>query len=618
MPIAEAAGISQKPFLIVKILQHILHLLTTPLRTGWALIVFGMAGFWINWLFTDYPRPDFWPYLWLLGADLYIVAALFALLPRRWRLALKGLWHGGMYTLGVVECFLYKRFYIIYAPTALTLCLETNKGEAGEFLSSCFSSSLLWPSVWPWLLLLTVHLLTFAASLWFRRHPLHWKPGLRLRRLTTVAVSTAVVVYLAWQAPFWWKERTALAEFLVASNTSEAEKTSSSVFYSGPLRLVSAYKFYNLAQRELISLADNMQRIQVDSCRFDCPQIVLLIGESYNKYHSQVYGYDKETTPRQLQRVNDGEMVAFSDVVTPWNLTSSVFKEMLSTHSTDQPGSWTDGVLFPAVFRRAGYQVSFITNQFQQSNRQNKADFNGSFFLNDTRFDSLCFSHRSTKRYKYDMGMLRELSDSVYLNKTQPGGFRQPHLLICHLIGQHLVYAERFPKDRAFFHASDYRRPDITEADRQIIADYDNATRFNDEVVDRLCTRLRDEDALIIYLADHGDEVFDGTIGMYGRNHSADLTPAVLRGEFEIPFEVWGSSLFRRLRPELWRRIQQAKDKPFMIDDLPHLLFGLTGIVCPQYDARRDLFSPQYNAERPRSLKGGLGDYDKIMKKSEK
>lgn len=585
--------------------------LTAPLRTGWELIVVGLVAFWLNWTFTDYPRPDFWPYFWLLGMDLFVVAALMALLPRRWRMGAKGVWYTGMYLMGFIESFLYKRFYIIYAPTALTLALETNGGEAGEFFSSCMGSRHLWPTLWPWLLMVVLHLAVAVGinNKWKIRNkkilcPTILRQG--LRRTLYILYIAVPLSYCIWQAPVWWQTRTQLLEFCVAQDTGEAEKATSNIFFSAPLRLLQSVKFYRLAQKEMDHLADNMQSLQVDSCAATCPHIVLIIGESYNKHHSQVYGYERPTTPYQSRFCERGTMVAFTDVTTPWNLTSNVFKNMLSTHSVDASGSWTDGVLFPALFRQAGYHVSFITNQFQQSNRQNKADFNGSFFLNDERFDSLCFDHRSTKKYKYDAGLLRELSDSTLM------AVRGPRLTLFHLIGQHLVYKERFPSNRVVFHAEDYDRPDLTLDDRQIIADYDNATLYNDEIVARVCGHFKDEDAVVIYLADHGDEVFDGQIGMYGRNHRADLTPEVARGEFEVPLEIWGSRRFRSRHRQLWHRIQQASQRPFMIDDMSHLLLGLAGISCPQYDARRDLLSDQY-VPRRRPLKDGVGVYEEII-----
>lgn len=583
--------------------SELLRWLTAPLLSGWSLILSGLAAFWLNWYFTDYPRPEFWPYFWILALDLYVVAALLHPLPRRWRLGVKGVWYTLMYALGFVESFLYRRYYIIYAPTALTLCLETNGGEASEFFSASLSSRFLWPALWPWLLLIVLHIAVIHIPALVRRYCRPRHGGIRTLKLVMCA---GLLVLVGHCGARWFQDRVHLAEFCVAADTGEAEKTSSGVFYSGPLRLLNAAKFYALAQKEMDHLSENMQKITVDSCQVVCPNIVLLIGESYNKHHSQVYGYDKPTTPYQQRFVDRRLMVAFTDVVTPWNLTSNVFKNMLSTHSVDEPGSWTDGVLFPAVFRQAGYHVSFLTNQFQQSNRQNKADFNGSFFLNDERFDSLCFDHRSTRRYKYDIGLLRELSDTAL---TQ---VRQPRLIILHLIGQHVTYAERFPHSKAVFTPADYDRPDLSEEDRQIIADYDNATLLNDEVVASVCGRFKDKDALVIYLADHGDEVFDGQIGMFGRNHRADLTAAVARGEFEVPLEIWGSRKFRRRHREQWRRIRQAADRPFMIDDLSHMLFGLAGISCPQYETTRDLLSDQYQPRR-RPLKDGAAIYEDII-----
>ena len=64
-------------------------------------------------------------------------------------------------------------------------------------------------------------------------------------------------------------------------------------------------------------------------------------------------------------------------------LRAMFFKDVLSTHSTDQKGSWIDGVLIPGVLKKAGYKVAFITSQFYKSPNLGVVDFNGSFFLND-------------------------------------------------------------------------------------------------------------------------------------------------------------------------------------------------------------------------------------------
>ena len=45
------------------------------------------------------------------------------------------------------------------------------------------------------------------------------------------------------------------------------------------------------------------------------------------------------TTPRMMAEMKKGNLVAFSNAVTPYTLTSNVMKEMLSMHSVDQEGS---------------------------------------------------------------------------------------------------------------------------------------------------------------------------------------------------------------------------------------------------------------------------------------
>ena len=49
------------------------------------------------------------------------------------------------------------------------------------------------------------------------------------------------------------------------------------------------------------SLHEAMESIAIDSCTFRSPEIVLILGESYNKHHAALYGYPLPTTPRLSQ-----------------------------------------------------------------------------------------------------------------------------------------------------------------------------------------------------------------------------------------------------------------------------------------------------------------------------
>ncbi len=124
-----------------------------------------------------------------------------------------------------------------------------------------------------------------------------------------------------------------------------------------------------------------IDEVSVDSCDFTSPNIVLVIGESYNRHHAQLYGYEKKTTPRQVRRERRGELIKMKDAVSPWNLTSYVFKHLFSMYAVGDKGDWCDYPLFPELFRRAGYHVTFITNQYLPKAKEAVYDFSGGFFL---------------------------------------------------------------------------------------------------------------------------------------------------------------------------------------------------------------------------------------------
>jgi heptose-I-phosphate ethanolaminephosphotransferase len=75
------------------------------------------------------------------------------------------------------------------------------------------------------------------------------------------------------------------------------------IFYLPVYRLAFSLRANQLAHEQVNTLVSHLGQVQVDSCDFRSPQIVLIIGESYNRYRSQLYGYERETTPRQMKRM---------------------------------------------------------------------------------------------------------------------------------------------------------------------------------------------------------------------------------------------------------------------------------------------------------------------------
>ena len=547
-----------------------------------------------------------------LFLDIYVVCVILTLIPKKIRIWVKALLYVLFYGVALVDMFCYERFESTLTPTMLMLAMETTGQEAREFLSGYLSYETVKSGVGWILLLMTMHILWTIL----RRLLAKMRQRLILPKINPIifsgfkAVMGCVVAWLLYGSiSQTWNNKVAIHKLFSCETIGEVEheltKKDQAKLYVPVYRLAFGIYANGLADTQIEQLKAASDKIQVDSCSFRVPNIVLVIGESYNKHHSQLYGYDKPTTPRQMALQDEGSLVAFTDVVSSWNLTSFVFKHMMSLYAVGDSGEWCDKPLFPEVFRKAGYHVTFVTNQFEPKAKEAVYDFSGGFFLNDPELSQRQFDSRSTRTHRFDDGVLKEydaLKDSTFAH----------NLVILHLMGSHVDYRARYPQKRqTVFAPQMYDRPELNDKQKQILAHYDNSLRYNDSIVACITQRFVNQDAVVIYVPDHGEEIFDGSPYMYGRMHGANIDYRLARNEMEIPFWIWGSPQYRENHPYGWLAIQNAKDRPLMIDVLPHLLLYLGGISTPLYREELNVISPRYDMKRPRILKG-VTDYNQL------
>ncbi len=552
--------------------------------------------------------------------DLYLVCVLLVLIPHKVRFWVRIPLYIILYGTAIVDMYCYVRFESTLTPTMLMLVNETTPQEAGEFLAGYLSWDIFLSPVGYILLILLAHILwTILRSVFRRVRKRLILPTLnpRLTDVLVTAVRCVLGIAIVWLTINAWMDcqpnKEAIHKLMTKKTIGEVEHQLTQKprpeLYLPIYRLVFSLYANSLASDQLETLVTVKNEVQVDSCTFRVPNIVLIIGESYNKHHSQLYGYNMPTTPRQLALAEEGSLVPFTDVVAPWNLTSYVFKNVLSLHTVGDPGEWSDSPLFPEVFRKAGYHVTFITNQFLPEAGEAVYDFSGGFFLNNPELSRAQFDTRNAHLHQFDEGVLEEYDSLKREDKA--------NLVILHLMGQHVMYKERYPqKTRKHLLAPMYDRPDLTNKQKLIVADYDNSVLYNDSIVVAVTEKFADKDAVVIYMPDHGEEIFNGRPYMYGRMHSANIDYRLAREEFEIPFWIWGSPVYRENHPYGWKAIQAAKDRPMMTDCLAHLLLYLGGIYTKDYREAYNVISPNYNSERPRILKGTT-DYNMLKRNGE-
>ena len=567
-----------------------------------------------------------------LFVDVSVLFLFLSLLPQKICVWIKRLFYVIAYIVAIVDVYCFIKFGSTLTPTMLLLVGETNAQEAGEFLKSYLSTDIIFSKLGWVLLVMLVHV---VWSVIFSRKD---EGGRRKENSNNIQDSISQgsktwkispsslllplssIVFL-FSLTDCWKNKEAFHRLMSYQTIGEVEhelteKTCANL-YQPLYRLAFSIRANQLTAKQVQKLITGIDKVQVDSCAFTTPHIILIIGESYNRHHAQLYGYEKPTTPRQLKRAQQGELIAYQDVVAPWNLTSFVFKYLFSLYTVGDQGEWCDYPLFPEVFRQAGYHVTFLTNQFLPQAKEAVYDFSGGFFLNNPTLSNAMFDARNEKLSYYDEGLLKDWDQLI--RGYEGTGVREYEeargkLTIVHLKGQHLDYRTRSPKTRWFFKRDDYDRPDLRPEEIQRLAYYDNAVLYNDSIVDQVIRRVENEQAVVIYVPDHGEECYGPGVHFCGRMHSTEITGRLAHEEFDIPFWIWCSHAFMVEQPELFDAIVRAKNRRYMTDAIPFLLMHLAGIHTPDYREELDILSPQYNEMRPRILKNTT-DYDKIKDK---
>lgn len=367
-------------------------------------------------------------------------------------------------------------------------------------------------------------------------------------------------------------------------------------------RIIFAYFASIQSGQVLDQIKHSTFEANIDSCEYISPHIVLIIGESYNKHHSSLYGYRLPTTPLQQMRLQQEELFLFTDIVTPWNITSNVFIEMFSLWEHGCKQNISQYPLFPILFQRAGYKVTFFSNQyFLTGFHKGVTNQAGHFFLADMELNNSLFSYRNQKSSKYDLGLFTQIKN--YMTDV----VRPAHTLdIIHLRGQHFDYSARYPHSQSTFSIGDYEERTLPKDMKQVIMHYDNATRYNDMILDSLLSLYEKEETVVLFVADHGEEVYD-ELAIHGRLFQ-EPTATQAHYEYEVPMWIWCSESYRQNHPNIILCIKQAQDKPFMTDGLPQILLSLAGISCQWSNEDQNLLSPTYRTKH--RIIGGNTNYD--------
>jgi glucan phosphoethanolaminetransferase (alkaline phosphatase superfamily) len=308
---------------------------------------------------------------------------------------------------------------------------------------------------------------------------------------------------------------------------------------------------------------------------------VVVIGESLTRHHMHLYGYPRDTTPELDRLAKTGELLVFRDVVTSHALTVPALLSILRFPSGHEHAGQT---VFD-IFNGGAFQTYWISNQYQYGAFESAvslltASARERVWLNQP------LQGRYEERRNFDSVVVNPLRNIIHRDKGDK-------VIFIHLLGDHFNYRSRFPDSAAYFNGaegSSCRTPD----QNQLSNDYDSSVRFNDSVMGKIITTMRefDGESFVLYFSDHGEEVYDWR-DFFDHDDSM-LSPYLA----EIPFVLWLSDAYRSAHPAFTAQVTRATNRPFITSDLIDTVTDLARLSFPGMDESHSLFSDKFMPHR--------------------
>ncbi len=508
-----------------------------------------------------------------------------------------------------ITLFLVMNFEMSISQQTLTVLVETTPKESSEFISTYMFNA---ADVLSYMIDAVVLLLIILLN----RKEAKIRAMLRKflnNNFTDYLVSVLIIVgtgFAVW-AYLW---------LAISNNSSKVYKwrkqfsPDSIDIFTQSMQAINSIRAFDNDVKMAIIQAKKVYDTKASVTENDSLTVVYVLGESYIKHHASLYGYPLKTTPTLDAERDRGNLFAFNDVVAQENITSVVEKNTFSLNCIAEGESWFEAPNFTTIFKHSGYDVYMW--DIQRDFMKNKLfTMTVNQYVYNPEIVKYSYTKSNTRILDYDAKLIDDFKRAVK--------FKNKHnLIVFHLFGQHVAPQNRYPKDSAWgkrFTADSIRRcekwlspeNDKDKKKRQYIATYDNATCYNDYVLEKVFDMFRNKNAVVLYFSDHGEEVYDFRDAK-GRHNETNPKQGTLMYEYEVPFMIWCSDTYKARHPQLIADIKASLNRPFMTDAVGYILLNLGQISTPYYKADRDLINPAYKA-RKRILNDRI-DYDKVMK----
>lgn len=481
--------------------------------------------------------------VWILWTGIY---ALLQLLPGKFATAALTIFTCMELLLGVTDCYMVVR-YSCPMKDMIVILRATDQQEIREYFTAMFSQG---NALIP--LLLSMLIMLVSTGIFFILHQFK-TPAKCSIQLLILLFCTAFTLLFPGESTLR-NHPDQIWSFVVNLNTKDHFLTTAARTVAAPV----------LPPEMKDVLKQNPRPVSG----------IVIIGESDNRAHHSLYGYNKDTDCF-LKHSYDNGMICFTDTISATASTMhSIFFMLTNARILNKYTPPEYGIC--EYFQHAGAAVSL--HDMQRSH----GAWSSVLALLFTNADRK-HSYSDDGKNHYDGELLTPVCQEISNSKDNA------NLHFVHLMGSH--YDQNFRVPEAWQKKYSHLLRGMDAYDRSIM--YTNSIIADIHAAAENCP----QPAFVLYIPDHSEEPIS--------RRSMTTREAVY---YEIPMLLYFNAAYRKHYPETVKLARLAANKPFQTDLALQLIARLMQIPAKMIPASDDLLSPGYQPPR-RVIAWGEEDY---------
>jgi glucan phosphoethanolaminetransferase (alkaline phosphatase superfamily) len=292
--------------------------------------------------------------------------------------------------------------------------------------------------------------------------------------------------------------------------------------------------------------------------------VVLVLGESLRADHLGLNGYERNTTPYLSQE----DIISFPNIFSEYTYTNASVSHILTRADSINPHRAKEERSFIDLFKQCGFHTVWLANQQPTKGY--------AYFMNEC--DTLIYSNINKSVYAFDkwtdVDLLLPFEN--FIKKEN-----QSQFILMHTIGSHWYYNSHFPDEFQQYNPVTKSKIVSSNTKEEMINSYDNTILYTDYFIYKIIDSLRDKNAILFYLSDHGEALGEDGLWL----HANDALPIHYPACF-----IWMSSQYKTENHDKYEKLQQNKKNRYRTDFMFHTITEAAHIQSDVIDENFSLF----------------------------